>query len=251
VGAGVVAKATPDGYAVLVASNAAITQIPHLTPQPYDPLKDLAPLVKGVNLPTSVLIAVNGPHRTLKDVLEFAKSNPGKVTWGTPGTGSSMHIELEMLKEKLGLDITHVPYKGAAPIMADTMGGQVTIGAPGLPPTIGNIRGGKLRLLAVWSANRVEIFPDVPTVKEVTGAAELEGFPTWYGFLLPAGVPKDVAAKLEAHVLAAMRDPDVVRKMTDAGSEIVATPAAAFGEANRIESAAFASLFKKLNIKAE
>jgi tripartite-type tricarboxylate transporter receptor subunit TctC len=250
-GAGVVAKAAPDGYTVLVTSNAAITQIPHLAPQPYDPLKDLEPLVKGVNLPTSVLIAVNAPHRTLKDVIEFAKANPGRVTWGTPGNGSSMHIELEMLKEKFGLDITHVPYKGAAPIMADTMGGQVTIGGPGLPPTIGNVRGGKLRLLAVWSANRVEIFPDVPTVKEVTGAAELEGFPTWYGFMLPAGVPKDAAAKLEAHVLAAMRDPDVVKKMTDSGSEIVATPAVAFGEANRIESAAFASLFKKLNIKAE
>jgi tripartite-type tricarboxylate transporter receptor subunit TctC len=251
VGAGVVAKAAPDGYTVLVTSNAAITQIPHLTPQSYDALKDLAPLVKGVNLPTSVLIAVNAPHRTLKDVLEFAKANPGKVTWGTPGNGSSMHIELEMLKEKLGLDITHVPYKGAAPIMADTMGGQVTIGAPGLPPTIGNIRGGKLRLLAVWSASRVGIFPDVPTVKEVTGAPELEGFPTWYGFMLPAGVPKDVAAKLEAQVLVAMRDPDVVKKMTDAGSEIVATPAAAFGDANRAESAAFAGLFRKLNIKAE
>jgi len=251
VGAGVVAKAAPDGYTVLVTSNAAITQIPHLTPQPYDPLKDLAPLVKGVNLPTSVLIAANSPHRTLRDVLEFAKANPGKVTWGTPGNGSSMHIELEMLKEKLGLDITHVPYKGAAPIMADTMGGQVTIGGPGLPPTIGNVRGGKLRLLAVWSAARVGIFPDVPTVKEVTGAAELEGFPTWYGFMLPAGVPKDVGAKLEAQILAAMRDPEVVKKMTDAGSEIVATPASAFGEANRAESAAFAGLFKKLNIKAE
>jgi tripartite-type tricarboxylate transporter receptor subunit TctC len=251
VGAGVVAKAAPDGYVVLVTSNAAITQIPHLTPQPYDPLKDLAPLVKGVNLPTSVLIAANSPHRTLKDVLEFARTNPGKVTWGTPGNGSSMHIELETLKEKLGLDITHVPYKGAAPIMADTMGGQVTIGGPGLPPTIGNIRGGKLRLLAVWSANRVGIFPEVPTVKEATGAAELEGFPTWYGFMLPAGVPKDAAAKLEAEILVAMRDPDVVKKMTDAGSEIVATPAAAFGDANRVESAAFAALFKKLNIKAE
>jgi tripartite-type tricarboxylate transporter receptor subunit TctC len=91
----------------------------------------------------------------------------------------------------------------------------------------------------------------VPTVKEVTGAAELEGFPTWYGFMLPAGVPKDAAAKLEAQILAAMRDPEVVKKMTEAGSEIVATPATAFGEANRVESAAFAGLFKKLNIKAE
>jgi tripartite-type tricarboxylate transporter receptor subunit TctC len=158
VGAAVVAKAAPDGYTVLVASNAAITQIPHLTPQPYDPLKDLAPLVKGVNLPTSVLIAANAPHRTLQDVLEFAKSNPGKVTWGTPGNGSSMHIELEMLKEKLGLDITHIPYKGAAPIMADTMGGQVTIGAPACRRRSAT-SAAESCLLAVWSGAVSGSFP--------------------------------------------------------------------------------------------
>jgi tripartite-type tricarboxylate transporter receptor subunit TctC len=251
VGAGAVAKATPDGYTVLVTSNAAITQIPHLSAQPYDPAKELAPLVKGVNVPTSVLVAGNSPFRTLKDLLDHARANPGKVSWGTPGNGSSMHIELELLKEKLGLDITHIPYKGAAPIMADTMGGQVTVGAPGLPPTIGNVRSGKLRLLAVWGGNRVGIFPEVSTVKESTGVAELEGFPTWYGLLLPAGVPPDIVAKLEAHLIGAMRDPDVVKKMSDSGADIVAQPAAPFAEANRAESAAFASLFKKLNIKAE
>jgi tripartite-type tricarboxylate transporter receptor subunit TctC len=135
--------------------------------------------------------------------------------------------------------------------MADTMGGSLMIGAPGIPSTVGNVRGGKLRLLAVWGPNRVSIFPDVPTVREVTGNAELEGFPTWYGMLLPAGVPKDVSAKLEAATIAALRDPDVVKKLADTGAEVVATPSAAFGEANRKESAAFAAIFKKLNIKAE
>jgi len=127
-----------------------------------------------------------------------------------------------MLKERFGLDITHIPYKGAAPIMADTMGGQVTVGAPGLPPTIGNIKGGKLRLLAVWGASRVSVFPDVPTVGEASGAAELEGFPTWYGFMLPAGVPKGISAKLEAQMIAAVRDPEVVSKMADSGAQTVA-----------------------------
>jgi tripartite-type tricarboxylate transporter receptor subunit TctC len=246
-----VSKAAPDGYTVLVASNAAITQIPLLTRQPYEPLKDLAPLVKGVNVPTTVLVAANAPQRSLKDVLDFARTNPGKLTWGTPGTGSSMHIEVEVLKEKLGLDITHIPYKGAAPIMADTMGGQLMIGAPGIPSTIGNIRGGKLRLLAIWGPSRVSVFPDVPTVKEVTGNAELEGFPTWYGLLLPTGVPKDISAKLEAAVLAAVREADVVKKLNDTGADVVAIPSGPFGEANRKESAAFAALFQKLNIKPE
>ena len=227
------------------------TQAPHLSPHPYDPFKDVAPLVKGVNVPTAVLVAAKATFRTVNDVLDFARANPGKGSWGTPGNGSGMHVELELLKEKLGLDITHIPYKGAAPIMADTMGGQITVGAPGLPPTIGNIKGGKLRLLAVWSSSRAGIFPDVPTVKEITRAAELEGYPTWYGLMLPAGVPREVAAKLEAEVIASFRDPDVVRKLTESGADIVAQPSGPFGEANRIESAAFAKIFKKLNIKAD
>ncbi|MBI3372562.1 MAG: tripartite tricarboxylate transporter substrate binding protein [Betaproteobacteria bacterium] len=251
VGTGVVAKATPDGYTVLVGSNAAITQAPHLSAHPYDPFKDLAPLVKGVNVPTTVLVAANSPFRTMNDLLEFARANPGKVSWGTPGNGSGMHVELELLKEKLALDITHIPYKGAAPIMADTMGGQITVGAPGIPSTIGNIRGGKLRLLAVWSGTRAGVFPDAPTVKEVTRIAELEGYPTWYGLMLPAGVPREIAAKLEAEVIASFRDPDVVRKLTESGADIAAQPSGPFGEANRIESAAFAKIFKKLNIKAD
>jgi tripartite-type tricarboxylate transporter receptor subunit TctC len=135
--------------------------------------------------------------------------------------------------------------------MADTMGGQVTVGAPGLAPTIGNIRSGKLRLLAVWGPSRVSVFPDVPTVKDAAGAADLDGFPTWYGFLLPAGVRPEIAAKLEAHMIAAVRDPEVVRKMGDSGAETVAQPAAAFAEANRAETAAFVRLIKKLNVKAE
>lgn len=249
--AGLVAKAPADGYTVLVTSNGAITQIPHFTLQPYDPTKELAALVKANNVPTSVLVSANSPFKTLKELLDHARANPGKVSWGTPGTGSSMHIELEMLKERFGLDITHIPYKGAAPIMADTMGGQVTVGAPGLPPTIGNIKGGKLRLLAVWGASRVSVFPDVPTVGEASGAAELEGFPTWYGFMLPAGVPKGISTKLEAQMIAAVRDPEVVSKMADSGAQTVAQPSAAFAEANRAESAAFARVVKKLNIKAE
>lgn len=251
VGTGAVAKAAPDGYTVLVGSNAAITQAPHLSRHPYDPFKDLAPLVKGVNVPTTVLVAANSPFKSMNDLLEYARSNPGKVSWGTPGNGSGMHVELEMLKERLGLDIIHIPYKGAAPIMADTMGGQVTVGAPGIPSTIGNIRGGKLRLLAVWSASRAGVFPDVPTVKEATRAAELEGYPTWYGLMLPTGVPREIAAKLETEVIASFRDPDVVKKLTESGADIVAQPSGPFGEANRVESAAFAKIFKKLNIKAD
>jgi len=251
VGTAAVASAAPDGYTVLVTGDVPITQAHLLGKVPYDPYKDLSPLVKGASVPTTVLVAGSAPFKSLKELLDHARANPGKVSWGTPGNGTSMHVELEMLKEKLRLDIIHIPYKGAAPIMADTMGGQITVGAPGLPPTIGNIKSGKLRLLAVWGSSRASVFPDVPTVREATDEASLEGMPTWYGFLLPAGVPKQIANRLESEIIAGLRDPEVTRKLLEAGATVVAQPAAAFGEANRVQTAAFAVIFKKLKLKAD
>jgi tripartite-type tricarboxylate transporter receptor subunit TctC len=251
VGSAAVAGAAPDGYTVLVTGDIPITQAHLLNKIPYDPYKDFVHLVKGVNVPTSVLVAGNSPFKSLRELLDYARANPGKVSYGTPGNGTAMHVELEMLKEKLGLDIVHVPYKGAPPIIADTMGGQITVGAPGLPPTIGNVKSGKLRLLAVWGPSRVAVFPDVPTVREATGDASLQGYPTWYGFLLPAGVPTHVQSRLESDIIAALKDPEVSRKLTDAGATVVAEPSKAFLESNRAQTAAFAAIFKKLNLKAE
>jgi len=251
IGTAAVAKAPADGYTVLVTGDVPVTSAHLLTKLTYDPEKELMPLVKGVNVPTAVLVAGNAPYGTLKEVLEYARANPGKVSYGTPGNGTSMHVELESLKERLGLDIIHVPYKGAPPIITDTMAGQITIGAPGLPPTIGGVRSGKLKLLAVWGPARVPTFPDVPTVREATGNPSLEGFPTWYGFLLPAGVPKEIAVKLEEAIIAGLRDPEVAKKLTEAGATVVAEPSSAFAESNRRQTATFAAIFKKLNLKAE
>jgi tripartite-type tricarboxylate transporter receptor subunit TctC len=251
IGTAAVAKAAPDGYTVLVTGDVPVTSAHLLAKLPYDAEKELMPLVKGVNVPTAVLVAGNAPYGTLKELLDYARANPGKVSYGTPGNGTSMHVELESLKDSLKLDIIHVPYKGAPPIITDTMSGQITIGAPGLPPTIGGIRSGKLKLLAVWGPARVATFPDVPTVREATGNPSLEGIPTWYGFLLPAGVPKEIAAKLEAAIIAGLKDPEVAKKLTEAGASVVAEPSSAFAEANRRQTATFAAIFKKLNLKAE
>jgi tripartite-type tricarboxylate transporter receptor subunit TctC len=251
VGSAAVAGAAPDGYTVLVTGDIPITQAHLLSKIPYDPYKDFIHLVKGVNVPTSVLVAGNAPFKSLRELLDYARTNPGKVSWGTPGNGTAMHVELELLKEKLGLDIVHVPYKGAPPIIADTMGGQITVGAPGLPPTIGNVKSGKLRLLAVWGPNRVAVFPDVPTVREVTGESSLRGYPTWYGFLLPAGVPAQIRTRLETEIIAGLKDPEVSRKLTEAGATVVAEPSKAFEASNRAQTAAFSAIFKKLNLKAE
>lgn len=251
IGTGLVAKAPPDGYTVLVTGDGPITQAHLLGPVPYDAARDFMPLVKGAVVPTAVLVSAHSPFNSLKAVIEYARSNPGKVSWGTPGAGTSMHAELEMLKEAYGLDIAHIPYKGAAPIMMDTIGEQVTVGALGLPPAIGNIKAGKLRLLAIWGAQRVPAFPDVPTVAEATGKSTLVGLQTWYGFLLPKGVPAEIAARLEGEIIAALRNPEVSRKLSEAGAVVLAEPAGQFETDNRKQTEFFAALFKKLNIKAE
>ncbi len=249
VGTAAAARTAPDGYTVLVTGDLAITQAHLLSNVPYDPYKDLEALVKGATVPTAVLVRGDGPLKTFKDLLDYARANPGKVTWGTPGHGSSMHVEMELLKEQFGLDMVNVPYKGAAPIIADTMGGQITVGAPGLPPAMGNVRAGKLRLLAVWGPARVAVFPDVPTVGEATGVASLVGYPTWYGFLLPAGVPKDISARLEAEIVKALRNPEVTRKLAESGATVSAQTSKEFDAANKAQTAAFAAIFKKLKIK--
>ena len=251
VGTGVVAKAAPDGYTVLVTGDVPITSAHLLGRQAYDAEKDLMPLVKGVTVPSALVVAGNSPFKSLRELLDYAKANPGKVSYGTPGNGTSMHVELESLKDRLNLDIVHVPYKGAPPVIADAMGGQITVGSPGLPPTIGSIRSGKLRLLGVWGPSRVLAFPDVPTVREVTGDAGLEGIPTWYGFLVPAGTPKEAASKLEAAIVAGLKDPEVAKKLGESGASVVAQPGAAFAEANRAQTAQFAAIFQKLNMKAD
>jgi tripartite-type tricarboxylate transporter receptor subunit TctC len=248
---GVVAKAAPDGYTILVTGDAPVTQVPLLSKVSYDPYKDLTALVKGVTVPTAILVPAASPLRSFADLLSFARANPGKLSYGTPGNGSGMHVELEMLKERLKVDITHVPYKGAPPIITDTMAGQISIGAPGIPAAIPNIRAGQLRLLSVWSTSRIAAFPDVPTVQEASGDATLEGLPTWYGFLLPAGVPAAIVAKLETEIVAALRDPDVNRRLQDSGATVVAQTGAAFDAANRAQTATFAAIFKKLDLKPE
>ena len=248
---GVVAKAAPDGYTILVTGDAPVTQVPLLSKVSYDPYKDLTALVKGVTVPTAILVPAASPLRSFADLLAFARANPGKLSYGTPGNGSGMHVELEMLKERLKVDITHVPYKGAPPIITDTIAGQISIGAPGIPAAIPNIRAGQLRLLGVWSPTRIAAFPDVPTVQEASGDATLEGLPTWYGFLLPAGVPASIVARLESEIVAALRDPDVSRRLLDSGATVVAQPGAAFDAANRAQTATFAAIFKKLDLKPE
>lgn len=251
-GAAKAARARADGYTLLIGSGSEISVAKLITPNiPYDGEKDFAPITLIGSTPMVLLGGTRVKAETLAELLSSARAKPGTYAYASSGTGSPNHLAGELIKMLAGVDITHVPYKGAPPIVADTLGGQITIGAPGLPVTIPQIRAGQLRLLAVWSPARVPLFPDVPTVQEVTGDAALTGLPTWYGFLLPGGTPREIVARIEEAILGALKDAEVARRLADAGATVVAQPSAAFDASNREQTAQFAAIFQRLGMKQE
>lgn len=245
-----VARSPADGYTILASSNIEITITPNLQKVQYDPVHDLAPLVRTVTVPSVLVSAGNAEYRSMKELLALIKEKRGKYSYGTPGTGSAMHIAVEVMREKAGLDLVQVPYKGAPPVLADAMAGSITFGVVGLPPAVSLIRSGKLQALALMSPKRSAVLPDVPTFAEATGM-ELADFPIWYAFFAPAGTPADITGKLEAETIAVLKDPELVRKLVGAGMDVTAQPSQPFLETIKSESASYAAIFKRLNIKAE
>lgn len=246
-----VVRSPADGYTILASSNIEITITPNLQAVPYDPIKDLVPIVKTVTVPSVLVAAGNAPYKSMRELLNLIKTDKGgKYSYGTPGTGSAMHVAIAVMRENAGLDLVQVPYKGAPPVLADAMAGSLSFGVVGLPPAVSLIRSGKLQALALLSPKRSAVLPDAPTFTEATGM-ELPDFPSWYAFYAPAGTPPDIVAKLESTTLAALKDPELVKKLVAAGMDITAQPSQQFLESMKAESASYAAIFKRLNIKAE
>ncbi|MGE0797601.1 MAG: Bug family tripartite tricarboxylate transporter substrate binding protein [Lautropia sp.] len=243
-----VARAAPDGYTVLFCNNPPITMAPHLRALPYDAAKDLVPLFRLADVSTVLTTAASSQFSTMKDVLAWAQRNPGKVSYGTFGPASTWGVEFAQLKDATGLDLVQVSYKGAAPIVADTVSGQITIGASGPHAVLPLIRSGKLKALAVWSDSRLAVLPDTPTIREATGR-ELTSFPTWFGMFLPARTPPGIVKRLESEVQAVMKDPEVAGKVAGTGANVAPEGAVAFAALLGAESSDFAARVEKYQIK--
>ncbi len=209
IAAAVAAKAAPDGYTIiLVASGHAI--VSYLYPSlPYDPVRDFTPLSLVGSSPNMMLVRANSPFRSVGDVLAFARKNPGQLSYGYAGNGTSPHLAGELLKYMAKIEITPVPYKGGAPVLNDLLGGHIPLSFNNIPESIGFVQAGKVRSLGVTTAARSPVLPDVPTIAQ----AGLPGYDTgvWWGFLAPAGLPADVKTKLakdcaEAALVPAVRD---------------------------------------------
>ena len=221
VGAAAVKRAAPDGYTLLVSSLGPYVIAPHLIKTPgYDALKDFDYITVAVQAPNVLTVPAASPHKSLADVLAFHKANPGKMSFASAGNGSSDHLTAELFWQQTGTTGLHVPYKGGAPAMADLLGGQVDATFMNINTGITNIKGGKLRALAITSIRRSPLLPDVPTMEEL--GIKGVNVTSWQAFAAPKGLPVDVKAKLHDALVAGLNDPAVKTRLLDLGFEIVA-----------------------------
>jgi tripartite-type tricarboxylate transporter receptor subunit TctC len=215
------AKAPPDGYTLGFNSASPLTIAPYsLAKLPYEVPKDFALITVVVRVPELLAVHPSLPVRTLQELVSYAKQNPGKVNFGSAGAGSVTHLAVELLKAEAGVDLVHVPYKGAAPAASDLLGGQVQMAILDVPVLLQHIRGGKLRAIAVTSAQRAPALPDVPTTAEAGLPAVTSD--NWYGLIAPASTPRPILERVHAGALAALSSPAVIAQFDKVGG--IASP---------------------------
>jgi tripartite-type tricarboxylate transporter receptor subunit TctC len=236
IGAQMVARAAPDGYTLLMGTvgTHAINQSLYKK-LPFDPIKDFAPITRVALVPNLLVANPAQPFKTVKELIAYAKANPGKVSFASSGSGTSIHLSGEMFQQMAGVEMQHIPYKGSAPALTDLLGGQTAIMFDNMPSVIGHVRAGKLRPIAVTTPNRSPAVPDVPTIAEsgVPGYSAT----SWFGLLAPAGTPAPVMAKLHASILKALADPEAKKKLAEQGAEPHGEKPEQFAEFIRSETA--------------
>jgi tripartite-type tricarboxylate transporter receptor subunit TctC len=249
IGTDLVAKAPADGYTLLGVA-LPFSTLAALSPQAkIDPVRDFAPITFAGFTPNIMVVNNNTPYKTVKDVIAAAKAKPGEIPYASTGTGSSNHLSAELFKSMTGTNMTHIPYKGSAPAVTDLIGGQVQVYFDNTPNVLPHIKAGKIRALAVTSAKRFSLVPDLPTVAE----AGVPGYEVtvWFGTVAPAGTPPDVVAKLNAEINRILTLPEVKERFTASGIEVVGGSAETFGALIRKEAATWAKVVKDANIKPD
>lgn len=231
-GVDLVAKAAPDGYTLVLGQTSNLAINPTLYRKlPYDPRKDLAPVVLAVSAPLVLVVRAGSPIRSLADLLEQARRSPGKLVFGTPGNGTVAHLSAELLQKSAGIRMQHIPYKGASQALTDLMGGQLDLYLSSVPTALNQLKAGQLRALGVTSRQRTGQLPQVPTLAE-SGQKGLEGFDTstWFGFLAPAGTPPERLSTLNKAVNQALLSPRVRERLQAEGGDVVGGSASEFAD---------------------
>lgn len=248
-GIGQAARAAPDGYTVLFVSSSYVVN-PSLYPKiPYDPYKDFAPITEVGASPNVLLVHPSVPAKTVTELVAYLRANPGKLSYGSPGTGTTPHLSGELFRLTQKLDIVHVPFNGAGPAVQALAGGHTPMGFVALPPAIPLIQDGTLRALAVTSAMRVAAIPDVPTLGEA-GLADQEA-DTMQGVLVPAATPRPVVDLLGREIKAIVAKPDIKERFAVLGLEAVASSPEEFATQIRREIAKWGKVIHDGNIRME
>lgn len=250
IGTQLVARAAPDGYTILMGTVGTHAINQSLYPKlAFDPIKDFAPLTRVALVPNLLVANPAQPFKTVKELMAYAKANPGKVTFGSSGSGTSIHLSGELFKQMAGVDIQHVAYKGSAPAVNDLLGNHIAIMFDNMPSAISHVKAGKLRPLAVTTAQRSPALPDVPTIAEA-GVPGYEAT-SWFGLLAPAKTPAPVVARLNASILKALADPDVKKKLLEQGAEPAGETPAQFAAFIASETVKWGKIVKQSGATAQ
>ena len=243
IGADFVAKSPADGYTILMGAVATHAINPTLYPaMPYDAAKDFAPVTQVASTPNVLVVNPSLPAKSVAELVAYARKNPGKLNFGSGSTGSAGHLAGELMKSMAGIDMAHVPYKGAAPAMQDLVAGRLDLMFDNLASAQGQIRAGTVRALAVTTAKRTPLAPDLPTMNE----SAMPGFDinTWFGVFAPAGTPREVVARLHVELAATLAEPEVRQRMLALGAEPVSSTPREFAAFVDAEAHKYARLVK-------
>jgi len=250
IGADLVAKSAPDGYTLLMGAVATHAINPTLYASiPYDAQKDFIAVTQIASTPNVLVVNPSLPVHDVKEFIAYAKANPGKLNFGSGSTGSAGHLAGELFKSMAGVQMTHIPYKGAAPAMNDLIGGQIQLMFDNLASSLAQVKAGKIRALAVTTAKRTPLAPDLPTIAE----SGLAGFDinTWFGLFVPANTPHEIVSLLHDEFVRALHEPDVREKMTAMGAEPVGSTPEQFAAYIRSEAQKYARIIKASGAKAD
>ncbi|MBS3996576.1 MAG: tripartite tricarboxylate transporter substrate binding protein [Hydrogenophaga sp.] len=249
IGAAHVARSAPDGHTLFVSSLGPFVIAPHLIKVNYDPLKDLEPITVVVQAPNVLVVPAASPHKSLADVIAFKKANPGRMSFASSGNGSSDHLTAELFWQQTGTSGVHIPYRGGGPVMNDLLGNQVDASFMNINTAMGQIKAGKLRALAITSAQRSSFLPDVPTLEE--SGVKNAGVQSWQAVAAPKGLPADVKKRLHDAIVSIIKEPATSARLTELGFEIVLNTPEQFASFQAAEYARWAKLIVARNIKAD
>jgi tripartite-type tricarboxylate transporter receptor subunit TctC len=248
IGTDAVAKAAPDGYTLLMGGNSPLALNVGLYKLPYDPVRDFAPISRVATQPNLLAAHPKVPVKSVADLVQYAKANPGKLTYGSAGNASPQHLAAELLKRMAGIDLVHVPYKGAAPNATALLAGEVSIAFNIILLPLPQVQAGKLTGLAVASSKRSPLAPNIPTMTELGYPIDID---TWYGLVAPAGTPKDIIGKLNAETARILNLPEMRERTRSQGIELGTSTPEEFAALIKSDIAKWSKAIRELGIKMD